>query len=64
MSDIDVWQDELVAAEAGLKRLREALEAVEWFKHDNDALSCPWCRSWPPEHRPDCQRQAALEPAP
>jgi hypothetical protein len=50
--------------------LRETLYAVEWVlggKHyigDYSILRgvpvCPWCKGEYPNHKPDCQRQAAL----
>jgi hypothetical protein len=49
------------------ERLRAALETVEWIAHEDDTVQCHWCGAtysgfhpseW--EHKPDCQRQAAL----
>ncbi len=51
------------ALRADNAKLRAALEAVEWITdpdHHDETL-CPWCGSFEDDdHRPDCQRQAAL----
>lgn len=43
-------------------KMREALEAVEWFEQKNNfEAQCPWCWNFISDgHAPDCQRQAAL----
>lgn len=45
-------------AEADARRLRSAIEKVEWVEH-----ICPWCQWCDEGHKPDCARQAALSPA-
>ena len=57
----------IAALEAEVVRLREALEAVEWAESpflDASEPFCPWCHCVTEGHKPDCMRQAALEPAP
>lgn len=46
--------------EAQLKQAREALEYVEWQVRPGGAEFCPWCNGMYPDHKDDCQRQAAL----
>ena len=42
------------------EKLREALEAVEW---EGNERHCPWCWGYQHNgHKPDCARQAALNP--
>lgn len=50
------------ALRADNARLRSALKMVEWVKDDFGEYSeCPWCHeNEETNHRPDCQRQAAL----
>jgi hypothetical protein len=71
---IEALGQELQDAQAKIKRLREALEAVEWVTDNVDRQPhetgsyCPWCIGSHPgytdnDHKPDCQRQAALEGA-
>jgi hypothetical protein len=67
-------------AEARAQAMRKALEMVEWVwigsenQNQPTDLICPWCKQrkghpWcagiPNQgHKPNCERQAALEPAP
>lgn len=51
--------DECEGLEAKVRRLREAIEALEWVTIQ--ATICPWCGSAQPGgHKATCQRQAAL----
>ena len=57
--------------DAEIKRLRTALEMVEWI-NDDQACYCPWClgrnmyqneevhKRFPMGHAPHCPRQSAL----
>lgn len=54
------------ALETENRKLRAALEAVEWVARGTRVSHriCPWCNSFMHQaHKPDCQRQAALTPA-
>jgi len=61
---IKTERERCAALEAENARLREALEAVEWFESNDGYRTvyvCPWCDE-PEEfgHTADCKRQAAL----
>ena len=45
--------------EEEVKRLREALEKVEWT-NDLYWTRCLWCYGSYPNHKSDCKRQEAL----
>ena len=49
-------------SESIVDKLYAALEAVEWIYENNwyNGEFCPWCEGEKPEHKSDCQRQAAL----
>ena len=57
---------EICERDGVIARLSAALQAVEWMNEfDNDAPRwCPWCDNWQHDgHKPNCQRQAALDAA-
>lgn len=58
----DILRERQARASSLAERYRLALEAVEWVDHSPFDSTCPWCeRPSLDGHKPDCQRQAALE---
>ena len=55
-----LWDDFLRMREQR-NLLLEALEAHEWETHTGSGgQKCSWCKEFYPEHRLDCQREAAI----
>ena len=63
---LEALSDAIITVLTELDALRAALGAVEWVEDSEPDLGkyCPWCGNFEKSgHAPDCQRQAALNPA-